>query len=155
MQRKEADFSLHFLALGNYKPCSNLQRRLIPMKKLTKIATVLVIVLIMIGWSASQTQAATAQVTIRGSWLASYTVQIWQNGVLRAQNTGITLPLGYRIVSFSNLPSGCGYIANVWVNGVGIQSHTWPSKCVSGTTHLGCLQFNMAGEPEPWSGNCP
>jgi len=99
--------------------------------------------------------ADTAQVTLRGPTLVSYTVQIWQNGVLRAQKTDVTLLFGYNTIPFYNLPSGCGYIANVWMNGVGIESHTWPSKCVSGTTHLGCLQFNMAGEPEPWSGSCP
>ena len=98
---------------------------------------------------------ATAQVTIRGSWLMSYTVQIIQNSTVRAQNTNVTLPLGYRTISFSGLPTGCGYIAKVWANGIGVQSNTWPSKCLSGTTHLGCLQFDMAGDPEPWSGSCP
>jgi len=99
---------------------------------------------------------ATATFAVRGpSNLGYYTMQIWQNGVLRWQNTSVTLGGNYKFVSISGLPAGCGYIANVWINAVGTQSHTWPSKCISGTTHLGCLEFNSAGEPSPWQGSCP
>jgi len=59
------------------------------------------------------------------------------------------LPLGKPLISVSGLPVGCGYTANVRVNGVGVQPHTWPSKRISGTTHLGCLQFDTAGRPDP------
>lgn len=116
----------------------------------------LFLAVIFIAGAVTTALADTASVTIRGPWYGvSYTVQFWQNGVLRHQKTDLTLPVGYRTYSVYGLPSGCGYIANVWVNGVGEESHTWPAKCVSGTTHLGCLQFDMSGSPEPWSGSCP
>lgn len=115
----------------------------------------LLIAVITMGMVAPTAQADTARVNIKGpSFGVSYTVQIWQNGVLKAQQTGITLPLGCRLLSYT-VPSGCGYIANAWVEGIDVESHTWPSKCVSGTTHLGCLQFGYDGEPQPWSGPCP
>ncbi|MFA6198052.1 MAG: hypothetical protein WC734_02730 [Patescibacteria group bacterium] len=124
--------------------------------KLKNLCVLLLFAVIAIGVVASVAQADTARVAIKGpSYGVSYTVQPWQNGVLRAQNTNVTLVNGYRNVIFYNIPPGCGYIGNAWLNGVGIESHTWPSKCVSGTTQLGCLQFNGAGEPEPWSGSCP
>lgn len=116
----------------------------------------LLLAVLVIAGSAGTALADTAKVTIRGpSYGTTYTVQFWQNGVLRHQKTDLTLPGGYRTYSVSGLPGGCGYIANVWLNGVGEESHTWPSKCVSGTTHLGCLEFNIAGEPSPWQGGCP
>jgi hypothetical protein len=99
---------------------------------------------------------ATATFSVRGpSNLGYWTFQVQQNGYVWWQSTTMTLPGGYRYVSISGLPAGCGYIANVWNNFVGIQSHTWPSKCISGSTHLGCLQFNSVGEPSPWQGSCP
>ncbi len=119
------------------------------------IVLLLAFALIVTAWSASPAMADTAQMSLKGPTSFTYTVQFIQNGVVRWQNTSVTLPLGYRIISVSGLPSGCNYIAKAWVNGVGTQSNTWPSKCVSGTTHLGCLQFGYDGEPQPWTGNCP
>jgi hypothetical protein len=123
--------------------------------KLKNLCVLLLIAVIAIGAIASIAQADTARVKLKGpSWGVTYTIQIRQNGVLRAQQTGIILTTGLWTYSYT-VPSGCGYIADVWMEGVGVHSNTWPSKCVSGTTHLGCLQFNNAGEPEPWTGNCP
>ncbi len=100
--------------------------------------------------------SANAQVTLRGPTVwGTYTVQIIQNGVVRWQNTNVILYGGYRTITVYGLPDGCGYIGKAWINAVGSQSNTWPSKCISGTTHLGCLEFNMGGEPSPWQGSCP
>jgi hypothetical protein len=125
------------------------------MKKLMNIALLLVFALIVTAWSVSPAMADTVQMSLKGPTSFTYTVQFIQNGVVRWQNTNVTLAGGYKFISISGLPSGCGYIANAWVNQIGTQSHTWPSKCVSGTRHLGCLQFGYDGEPQPWIGNCP
>ncbi len=100
---------------------------------------------------------ATVSVTLRGinGLLGSFTVEIWQNGIKRATRQVSLGYTGYKTEYFYGMPTGCGYIANAWQNGIGIESHTWPSKCVSGSTHLGCLQFNTAGVPVPWQGSCP
>ncbi len=121
----------------------------------TKVVLLLLLAAFFIAGEVTPALADTAQVTLRGPTSVSYTVQIWQNGQKMAEDTNVSLPFGYRTISFTGLSSGCGYIANAWVNGIGVESHTWPSKCVSGTTHLGCLQFGYDGEPEPWSGSCP
>lgn len=99
---------------------------------------------------------ATATFSVRGPTnLGYWTMQIIQNSTVRWQNTAVVMGSNYKFVSISGLPVGCGYIAKVWNNFAGIQSNTWPSKCISGTTHLGCLEFNDAGEPSPWQGSCP
>ncbi len=121
----------------------------------TKVLSLLLIAASFIVGMTTPTLADTAQVTIQGpSVWGPYTVQFIQNGVVKWQDTNVTLPGNYRTIS-ATVPSGCGYIANVWLNSVGTQSHTWPTKCVSGTTHLGCLRFNSGGEPSPWQGSCP
>jgi hypothetical protein len=124
------------------------------MKKFGNLILLLILTLIVITWAAIPALADSAQVTVKGSSFLSYTVQLLRNGTLIAQDNSFTLPGGVRTKTWTGVQSGCGYTANVFVNGVGVQSHTWPSKCVSGTTLLGCLQFNMAGEPTPWTGVC-
>lgn len=114
----------------------------------------LMLALAVTGWGAKPALAASAQVTVKGSSLYSYTVELWQNGNLIARKTDFTTPAGVKTMTWNGVSSGCGYIANVYVNGIGVQSHTWPSKCVNGTTLLGCLAFNIAGEPTPWIGDC-
>lgn len=124
------------------------------MKKFRNLFILLILALIVIACTVTAVLADTAQVTVKGSSFFSYTVQLWRNGVLIAQQTNFTTPAGVRTKTWTGVPAGYGYIANVYVNGVGVESHTWPSKYVSGTTLLGCLQFNMAGEPTPWTGDC-
>lgn len=97
---------------------------------------------------------ATAQVSIKGPKNLSYTVQFKQGNTVVWQSAPFTMPLGKRVIS-GTVTAGYNYTANAWVNGIGVQSHTWPSQCVSGTTHLGCLQFDTAGDPTPWTGSCP
>lgn len=97
---------------------------------------------------------AIAQVTIKGPWYLSFIVQFKQGNTVVWQSAPFTMPLGKKVVS-GTVPAGCNYTANAWVNGIGVESHTWPAQCVSGTYHLGCLQFDTAGDPTPWQGNCP
>ncbi len=142
-----------------YQPPCNTKpkRRLREIMKLKNLCILLLVAVIAIGAVGSVAQADTAKVAIQEPWYGcSYTVQIWRNGTLVQQNTNVTLLTpGYRNVIFYNIPSGCGYIADAWMNGVGVHSHTWPSTCVSGTTQIGCLQFDGLGEPSPWIGSCP
>lgn len=125
------------------------------MLKFKSLMLLMILSIALVSWAVTPASAGTAQVTVRGPTVwGPYTIQFIQNGVVRHQNTSYVLIGGYRTYS-ATVPDGGGYIANVWLNSVGTQSHTWPTKSVSGTTHLGCLQFNVGGEPEPWSGSCP
>jgi hypothetical protein len=125
------------------------------MLKLKSVVLLSVLALLLAAWSAVPASADTVKMSLKGPTSVTYTVQFIQNGVVRWQNTSVTLIGGYKLISISGLPSGCQYIANAWINSVGSQSHTWPPKCVSGSTHLGCLQFGYDGEPQPWTGPCP
>lgn len=109
---------------------------------------------IVCAWFATPALADSAQVTVKGSSYYSYTVELWRNGNLISRKTDFVTPGGVKTMKWTGVSAGCGYIANVYVNGYGVQSHTWPSQCVSGTTLLGCLQFNLMGDPVPWTGDC-
>ncbi len=126
----------------------------INMRNIKQTLVILTIALVFTICIAGFAEAGSASVTVKGPSLFSYTVQLIRNGQVIAQNTNFTIPAGVRTMTWTNVPNGCDYYANVWVNGIGAQSHTWPSKCVSGSTLLGCLAFNIAGDPTPWTGTC-
>jgi hypothetical protein len=110
------------------------------------------LIAVAIVW-ASIGHAGTAQVSIDGA-RGYYTVEFVRNGQVIVRDTNVRNGFG-QVKVCRSVPDGDGYYARVWHNAYGIKSNTWPPKTVSGTTHLGCLRFNYAGEPIPWVGPCP
>ena len=103
----------------------------------------------------------TARVFIKcftGAW---FNIQLTQNGhVIETKTVQLKNTWGY--FDFYNV-SGCGLVAEAWKTDGPRGSHTWPARCTGVTPselpctnfppyawQLGCLAFDINGNPIPW-----
>jgi hypothetical protein len=105
-----------------------------------------------ISWT-SIASAANVVVTIAGT-RGAYTVQFFRNGAVY-RTCHVTNQLGTVNFMLQGMPDYSSCYAKATFDLFPTPSNTWPPKYgVTGTVHLGCLNFD-SGTPIPWSGACP